>query len=359
MPVGPALLPLAFADLAGWPADDLAAAFAAFRRSALAMQDKGPTTRALGIDGDALARAGARALSLAEEPGSEAVRVFFESAFQPVAVQPETGAAFFTGYYEPDVEASRQRDGGFTIPLYRRPADLVEVDDGNRPPGWPADLRFARRDDAGALQPYPDRAAIEAGALAGRGLELAFLADAVEAFFIHVQGSARLRLPDGTAMRVTYDGKSGHPYTPIGRVIADRAGISRRAVTMPVIRDWLAAHPDEAAVVMQENRSFIFFREAPVADPALGPVAAAGVPLTAGRSLAVDRTLHTFHCPVWIDTLLPDGTLFSRLMITQDTGSAIVGPARGDIFFGSGEAAGGLAGAMQEGGRFVLLVPRP
>jgi membrane-bound lytic murein transglycosylase A len=134
--------------------------------------------------------------------------------------------------------------------------------------------------------------------------------------------------------------------------------LTRDDATMQGIRAWLAAHPDEAGTVMARNRSYIFFREAPIADDRLGPIAAAKVPLTAMRSLAVDRLLHTFHSPVWVETTLPDGTPFRRLTIAQDTGTAIVGPARGDIFFGSGAEAGQIAGRMRAGGRFVLLMPK-
>jgi membrane-bound lytic murein transglycosylase A len=203
-----------------------------------------------------------------------------------------------------------------------------------------------------------------AGHLDGRGLELVWLADPVDAFFIHVQGAARIALADGRTMRVTYAAKTGHPYTAIGRVLIEQGALTRETATMQGIRAWLAAHKDDAhgdaaAAVLAHNRSYIFFREAPVSDPALGPIAAAKVPLTAGRSLAVDRLLHTFHTPVWIETMLPGGEAFRRLTIAHDTGSAIVGPARGDIFFGSGAAAGAIAGAMRSGGRFVVLLPRP
>jgi membrane-bound lytic murein transglycosylase A len=206
--------------------------------------------------------------------------------------------------------------------------------------------------------PYHDRAEIEAGALSGRGLELVYLADPVDAFFIHIQGAARIELAEGGTIRVTYAAKSGHPYTPIGRVLIEMGEIEKGKATMPAIRAWLAGNPERAGAIMARNRSFIFFREAAVEDPRLGPVAAAKVPLTPGRSLAVDRLLHSFHAPVFVDTRLPNGQDFRRLLVAQDTGSAIVGPARGDIFFGSGDDAGVLAGAMAAAGRFFLLAPR-
>ncbi len=350
------LIPLSFSDLPGWREDDHAAAFTALQRSAAVLHDHPPKTRALGIDAGALAAVLASAAALPEALSAEDARAFFEAAFTPHAVAPPGGDGFFTGYYEPEVAGSLTRTGDFAVPLHARPDDLVEFDPADPPPGIDPALRFARRTDAG-LAEYADRAAIMAGALAGRGLELVWLADPVDAFFIHIQGAARVCLSDGATLRVTYAAKSGHPYTPIGRLLVARGALKSGSATMPAIRAWLAAHPSEAPALMAENRSYIFFREAPVTDEALGPVAAAKVPLTPGRSLAVDRLVHSFHLPVWVDTTLPDGHLFSRLMIAQDTGSAIVGPARGDIFFGSGEAAGAIAGAMSAHGRFIVLAP--
>ncbi len=159
-------------------------------------------------------------------------------------------------------------------------------------------------------------------------------------------------------MRVTYAAKSGHPYTAIGRELVTMGALPKGGATMQAIRAWAAAHPEETPALLARNRSFIFFREAPVDDPELGPVAAAKVPLSAGRSLAVDRLIHSFGAPVYVEATLPDGTPWRRLMVAQDTGSAIVGPARGDIFVGSGDAAGAIAGALQSRGRFILFWPR-
>ncbi len=226
----------------------------------------------------------------------------------------------------------------FRVPLLKAPPDLVEIDPGSVA-GLDPTFRFARRTPAGLVE-HPDRAAIEAGALAGQNLALVYVADPVDAFFIHIQGAARIRLGDGRTMRVTYAAKSGQPYTPIGRVLLEMGALKKGDVTMATIRAWLGAHPEEARRVMAQNRSYIFFREAPVADPSDGPIAAAKVPLTAGRSLAVDRLIHSFHTPVWVETKRPDGSAFRQLMVAQDTGTAIVGPSRGDIFFGSGAGSG-------------------
>lgn len=348
------LTPLRFSDLEGWRDDDHAAAFAAFRRGAVVCEQFPPKPRSIAIDTDRLAVL-LRASAEMSPTGDEA-RAFFEENFRPVAVEPPDGSAHFTGYYEPEVEGSLLRTTRFSVPLLKPPPDLVEIAPGSVAALDPT-FRFARRTASG-LAEHPDRAAIEAGALAGQDLALVYVADPVEAFFIHIQGAARITLGGGRTMRVTYAAKTGHPYTPIGRVLIEMGALQKGAATMATIRAWLLAHPREAAGVMAQNRSFIFFREAPVDNPADGPIAAAKVPLTAGRSLAVDRLLHAFHTPVWVETTRPDRAMLRQLMVAQDTGSAILGPARGDIFFGSGAAAGDIAGAMNARGRFVLLMPR-
>ncbi len=352
------LRPIGFADLKGWVDDDHHAALTTFRRGIAAVADHPPKLRPLGPDPRQLTTLLRRADALHEPVTDEDARAFFEDAFVPHDVVPPKGPAHFTGYYEPDVAGSRVPSDAFPVPLHARPDDLVEIVPGSATPPLDPQFRFARKAVDGGHIEYDDRRAIMQGALDGRGLELAYVADAVEAFFIHVQGAARIRLAEGGTLRVTYAAKSGHPYTPIGRVLIDRGALPAGGVTMRTIRDWLAAHRQERDAVLAENRSYIFFREVVADDPELGPIAAAKVPLTAGRSLAVDRTLHAFHAPVWVETVEPDGTPFHRLMVAQDTGSAIVGPARGDIFFGSGDDAGEIAGATNASGRFVLFKPR-
>src|SRR5690606_4034947 len=238
--------------------------------------------------------------------------------------------------------------------------DLVDVDDTNRPPGMDPYLAFGMRTAAGAVE-YHDRPAIERGALKDRGLEIAWLESRVDAFFIHVQGAARLEMTDGSTKRVTYAAKSGQRFTGIGRVLADLGEIPLADVTMQSIRAWLAGNPERVDEILWQNRSYIFFREAKVDDPEVGPVAAAKVPLTPGRSVAVDRLLHTFGSPFYINapslTAFGGGS-FRRLMIAQDTGSAILGPARGDLFAGSGDAAGEIAGVVRNAADFYALLPK-
>lgn len=354
--LGSIFRPVGFSDCPGWDRDDHAQAFSAFRRSADYAADKTYNSGSLGIGFAALKPVFAAARRL-DNPDSAQARGFFETHFRPCRIMED---GFVTGYYEPEIEAALKPDAHFTVPFLKKPDDLVKVTDENRPTGFDPSFAFARRTKDG-LAEYDDRHAIEQGSLAGRGLELAYVADRVDAFFAHVQGAARLKLPDGATMRVTYAAKTGHPFTGIGRILVAEGEISAADISMQSIRRWLKDNPGRVDDLIWKNRSYIFFREAPVDDPASGPVAAAKVPLTAGRSMAVDRLLHTFGTPFYVDapTLTAfGGQPFSRLMIAQDTGTAIVGPARGDLFAGSGDAAGEIAGGIKHKADFYALVPR-
>jgi membrane-bound lytic murein transglycosylase A len=337
-----------FADLPGWAGDDHRAAYQAFHRSA--QSGSLPKTRALGIDGAAFAAAFQAAHALGGDPGPAAARAFFEDHFRPHRID---AGGFVTGYFEPEVEASAERTERFGVPIHARPPELVEIDDGNRPAGWDSEMRFAGL-YGDRLLPFADRRAIDHGFLDGRGLELAFLADPVDAFFIHVQGSARLKMADGSVRRISYAGKTGHRYTSIGRLAVERGYLSLDGADKAGLEAWLKSHPLAARALIHENRSYIFFQDSADLGPDDGPLGAANVPLTPLRSLAVDRTAMTFHTPVWVDAADLD---FHQLMIAQDTGSAIVGPARGDIFFGSGEDAGERAGPVRHSASMVALVP--
>ncbi|MXN64762.1 transglycosylase [Stappia sp. GBMRC 2046] len=353
---GPELIFVEFRDLGGWAEEDHAAALAAFARHCENPARKPAKSGALGVDAEALLKVCRKARSV--EPAR--ARAFFEENFRALRIG---AAGFVTGYFEPELEGSRIKTGNFSIPLLSRPDDLVKVTDENRPEGFDPAFAFARRLGDGRLVEHPDRGEIMDGALDGRGLELVWLSDPVDAFYIHVQGSARIRLTDGSVMRVGYAAKTGHPYFPIGRVMIERGLAAPGTVTMDVLRGWLAKNPGEVDGVLRRNRSYIFFSEVEVGDPDAGPVGAADIPLIAGRSLAVDKTLHTFGTPVFVEANLPTGEdeaaePFRRLMIAEDTGSAIVGPARGDIFMGSGEKAGDIAGRIQHDARFTLLVPQ-
>lgn len=262
---------------------------------------------------------------------------------------------FLTAYYEPIVPASRERTGAFQTPLLRRPPDLVRTP---ARPDLPGDGTWALRRADGRLEPYPDRPAIRAGAVDVDTLALAFVADPVDAFFAQVQGSARLRFPDGSETRIGYHGKTGHPYTAIGRVLIDRGWLAEGGASMQTIRAVLADHPEIVDETLDANRSYVFFREREMGDPRLGPRAAGGVPLVPLRSLAVDRAHIGLGTPVHVETVLPELGDFAAVTIAEDTGSAIVGPARGDLFIGTGPEAGAIAGVMKAAATLTVFLPK-
>jgi membrane-bound lytic murein transglycosylase A len=356
-----ALEPARWEDLDGWDGDDHAKAFSTFRASCRPILRSGVSNDARPVRA-ALQAACARAVA-AGALDEAAARVFFEANFRPVRIRKLGDAAgFLTGYYEPVVDGSRFPTREFTVPLYRRPPDLVAAG-ATRPGGpFPNTGRANRLTASGELVPYYDRGEIEDGALDGHHLEICWLRSATEALFIGIEGSARIRLEDGTILRVNYDAHNGYPYVPVGRVLIERNLVPREAMSMQRIREWMHDHPDEANEVRRQNRSMVFFRIVGLndEDEALG---AQGIPLSAGRSIAVDKALHVFGTPFFIEADLPPASgpavaRFRRTMIAQDTGSAIVGPARADLYFGAGEKAGEIAGRIRQAGRFAMLLPR-
>jgi len=354
--------PVAWDELDGWAADDHAAAFAAFMASCRAVvagakgsRDTRPVYPALL---EICRKARARTA-----PDREAARKFFEENFRAVRVgKIDDPNGFLTGYYEPVVDGSRTLADDFKVPLYGRPRDIVHMGRKRKAEGFPNNGRVVRRIARGKYVPYFDRAQIEDGALAARNLEIAYLRDANDLLFIQIQGSARIRLTDGTLLRVNYDSHNGQPYTPVGRILIERGIIPREEMSMDRIRKWMAENPEGGKELRRQNKSYVFFRTValPEHEEARG---AQGVPLTATRSIAVDKTLHVYGTPFFIGAELPidseaSATKFRKLMIAQDTGSAIVGPARADIYFGSGEQAGRIAGRVKNPARFVMLMPR-
>jgi len=294
---------LSFRDLAGWEADDHAAAFRAFLRSCRALDAGSAGLRpAQAPEADLLAVC-REALKAPDADRAEARR-FFEAHFQPFAVIPPSGDGFLTGYYEPEFEGSRTADSTYKVPLLDRPADLVTVPQGESLPGLGKGLQAARRRGDG-YEPYPDRAAIEDGALGPLAKPIVYLREPGEAFIIHVQGSARIRLADGAVMRVAYAGRNGHPYTSIGRLLVQQGEMDLESMTLDKLMGWLKDHPGPAKALMRQNLSYIFFREAKELAPEDGPIGGAGIPLVPGRSLAVDRSLWPYGLPVWLDGQLP------------------------------------------------------
>ena len=363
------LRPVSFRDLPGWAADDHAAALAAFGRScaALAGRDAAEPLDYASLGGRVGDWHALCAAAGSVEEGADAARAFFESRFSAYEARNNGEAeGLFTGYYEPELRGAMQADARYAVPLYGRPDDLVSADLGLFLPAL-AGERIAGRVADGALRPYLTRAEIDEGALAERGLELAWVDDPVDAFFLHIQGSGRIAFEDGTTRRIGHVATNGHDYLAIGRSLVERGAMTREEVSMQAIRAWLAANPAEARALMQENRSFVFFRWLEDADggqEAPGPLGAQGVTLTAGRSLAVDRRFLPLTLPIWLETAAPAPDPAAadrpvrRLMVAQDTGGAIRGPVRGDVYWGSGAEAGRVAGRMKHPGRYWLLLPR-
>ena len=361
-----AFKPVAFDALPGWAQDDHLAALKAFSKSCervlFAVRSgarSGSTPPSPGLlsaceDAQAL-------LSQKSKSTRVAARSFFESHFTPHRIVHDGPEGMLTGYYEPMVEGARKRSGTFTAPLMKRPKDLVNlVAESER--GAKADnLTHARKTRAGT-EPYPTRRQIEEGALAGKKLELVYLKDQIDVFFMQIQGSGRVALPDGTQVRVTYDGKNGHPYTSIGRYIIDKGWFPANRMSLQALKEWLRKNPDKMREVLWQNQSYVFFRELQ-GEQAEAPMGVLEIPLTTLRSLAVDTRFHAIGTPVYVSApdithITDDKRPFQRLMIAQDVGSAIRGPERGDIYCGSGDKAGRCAGITKHSGVFYALLPR-
>ncbi len=332
------LAPASFADLHGWQTDRHDEALAAFMRNCEALLKRNPQV----ISGQGLLAAPAsvwqepcRAAQQVETGEPEAARLFFENYFRPFrASNNGKEQGLFTGYYEPDLSGSLKPTARHQCPLYRLPPDLAKD------------------------KPYLTRAEIESGALKGKGLELLWTDDPVGLFCLQVQGSGRVRLSDGRMVRVGYAGKNNQPYVSLGKLMGDRGLIPKDQVNFFTIRQWLRAHPREAKALMQENSSYVFFRTLEEE----GAIGGSGAVLTPQRSLAVDVRYIPYPTPLFLETTPPQTDVspaapFERLMIAQDTGGAIRGPVRGDVFFGPGAQAEMLAGMMKQRGRYTLLLP--
>jgi len=281
---------------------------------------------------------------------------FFTRYFETATVA--RGDAFVTGYYEPEIAGVRTRQPGFDVPVYAMPPDLVRARPGDAAPLPDGSRPLGRYDENGRFVPYFDRTAIENGALAGKGLEIAWVADRAELFFLQVQGSGRLRAPDGTVMRLGYAGQNGYPYTGIGSVMRERGligtGPGQYPGSMQGILRYIHEHPAEGRALMQQNRSYVFFREATGA----GTVGALGVPIAPRTTLAADPAFVPLGAPVWLQAVGPGGQSLGGLWVAQDTGGAIKGPNRFDSFWGTGEDARTIAGGMRAEGQALILLPK-
>lgn len=361
--VGDAVLePVALEGLPGFPGADPAAALAHFRAVCGATVLKaGPyPSTVLAADLSAACEVAAGT------PMSEAAS-FFTTGFDAFRVvrpasdaQPERRSGFLTGYFEPELEGSYERGAAYATPVLARPDDLILLEPGESRPYLDPSLRAARQ-VGDRLEAYPDRAAIEDGSLGAHAGTLLFLRDAVDLFVLQVQGSGRVRLPDGTSVRVLYDGRNGRPYTSVAKLIVAEGHLSLAGLTLARWTGWLRDHPEDGRRLMRANASYIFFRLDTLADPSLGPPGAARVPLAAGVSLAVDAALWPYGAPFWLEGRTSGAAedAAGRLVIAADTGSAIVGPARGDLFVGTGPEAGAVAGNLRDAVGFVVLLPKP
>jgi membrane-bound lytic murein transglycosylase A len=355
---GGRLSPVGFDSISGWQSENHAEALEALNRSCYEIIATGHGFKRQALYGGE--REDWIHICEAASQASNA-RQFFEKHFRPFLVEDnERPKGLFTGYYEPEAEGSREQGGEYQVPVYRRPPDLVALKAKDE---QQLGLKYGRY-VGGKAQAYFTREAIEQGALRGKGLEIAYLKSWEDAFFIHVQGSGRIRLPDGGVIRLAYALKTGLPYTGIGGVLIERGILTRETNSMQSIRAWMKANPQAARELMWLNKSFVFFREIEVADPALGALGAQQVNLTPRRSLAVDRAIWMFGTPVWLSTNTPPeapggAQALNRILIAQDTGTAIKGYARGDVFWGWGSEAAQIAGHMKSEGAMIVLLPAP
>ncbi|MEH6404382.1 MAG: MltA domain-containing protein [Sneathiella sp.] len=348
-----------FSDLAGWQDDKFEAVLPAFHQSCRKIS-KLPDTRSLGADKLAGTAADWKEICqeiLALPAESQVIKAFLEEKFTPFSVtNGKNPEGLFTGYYEASLNGSLQSSEKFSTPLYLRPDELVMVNLGRFRDSLKGQ-RIAGEVKGGELVPFHNRTSIEKGALQDRQLEILWVDNAVDAFFLHIQGSGRVQMEDGSHTRVGYAAQNGHPYFAIGKTLIEEGHVPREKMSMQAIRDWLEKNPEKADEVMNKNASYIFFRELKTS----GPIGAQGVELTPGRSLAVDRKWMPLGVPIWLQTEIEEDNAslpINRLMMAQDTGGAIRGPVRGDVFWGHGKQAYNRAGAMKSTGEYWILLPK-
>jgi membrane-bound lytic murein transglycosylase A len=352
--------PLSYGDLPYWADDKQAAAFAAFLVSSRRILERARD----GIEPrspQGLLRIARIAVDSCGHVRSDLdARAFFETYFTPHGVIHAEPQGLLTGYYEPVIRGSRSRTGRYTVPVLRRPPDLVNLVAESERGAKAENLTHGRRTGSG-VEPYATREAIEEGALAGQSLELVWLDDPVDAFFLHVQGSGLIAFDDGTSARITYDGKNGHPYTSVGRHLIDAGLFPADQMSLDALKVWLRADRARGVAAMRHNKSYVFFREL-TGEAASSALGAMEIPLSDHRSLAVDTRYHDLGTPIYVVspslTAAGGDNGFHRLMVAQDVGSAIRGPERGDIYYGTGDEAGARAGTTLHAGHFFVLLPK-
>ncbi|WP_025841737.1 murein transglycosylase A [Asaia platycodi] len=353
------LTPLTYSMLDGWSAEAPETLLPLLRTECQRLMRLPPETHLGGVAGTipngSIAGEWQGACTALQSVGNarEAARGYFEQWFAPYLVSND---ALFTGYYEPQIYASPVRTDAFQTPLYAQPADLIHTKD------TAGDWVTGRWED-GKFVPYYTRAEIDHGALSGRGLEIAWLRSPEDLFFLQIQGSGRLVMTDGSARRVGFAAKNGAPYVPIGRVLVSRGEMAAEDVSLQSLKNWLAAYPDKAQEVMEQNPDYVFFKRVDTIPLDRGAPGAMGVPLTPGRSVAIDRSVLPMGVPIWVDTHLPQANggegHWTHLTFGQDVGSDIKGADHADLFTGWGEEAEHLAGKMRSHGRMIVLLPHP
>jgi membrane-bound lytic murein transglycosylase A len=351
----PLFEPVSISTMPGWASDDHAKALQTFQRSCAEILTTAHGFKRLSeFSGE---REDWLTLCNSAISASNA-KTFFEDHFQAYKINdPVRPQGLYTGYYEPEAEGSLTQSADYPVPVYRKPQDLVSFDEAGQKQ---AGLAYGRMVN-GKPEAYFTRKEIEQGALQNQGLAICYLKSWVDAFFIHIQGSGRVKLANGKFIRLAYAAKTGQPYTGIGHVLLEKGVGTKETMSMELLRSWMADHPDEARELMWNNKSYIFFRQIDVPSDDLGALGAQQVYLTPLRSLAVDRSIWMFGTPIWIDTTTPPeagSKPFQHLMVAQDTGTAIKGHVRGDVYWGWGADAAFKAGHMKSAGAMVVLLPK-
>ena len=341
------LVPASWTDLPDWPRESLRASLEAFARGCPALEKQAAWQGVC---------AGAQTLQPAAD--KHEIASFFELNFDPYRVvnKDDSDTGLVTGYYEPLLHGSRTRTARYRYPVYGVPPDLLTIDLSSVYP----DLKYKRlrgRLEGQRVIPYFDRGEIDQSPSPLGGLEIAWVDDPIELFFLHIQGSGQIQLGDGKRLRVGYADQNGFPFRSLGRLLIERGEIAPGHASMQGIKEWARRHPRRVRRFLDANPSYVFFRELPNDLP--GPIGALGAPLTAERSIAVDARVVPLGAPVYLATTWPDSPrLLERLMVAQDTGGAIAGGVRADFFWGFGDAAGSLAGKMRQEGRMWVLLPK-
>lgn len=342
----PTLQAVSWSEVVGWQTDNPGLSLGAFLKSCTALRWR-PQWQASCQEASAMERA-----------SETEVRSFFERSFVPHQVSQSNGSSdgLLTGYYVPDLKGSRIASSAYQYPLYQRPNDLLVIDLSDVYPDL-GNYRLRGRIEENRVVPYWDRSVIDSDNQPLAGQELLWVADPVELFFLHIQGSGRILLDSGERVMVNYADQNGHPYRSIGKYLINQGAMTRDQMSMQNIRAWVRNNPDEAGNVLNQNPSYVFFRE--LDGDVQSPPGALGVPLTPGRSLAVDRRYIPLGAPVFVETTWPNSDKpLQRLMMAQDTGGAIKGRIRGDFFWGMGEQAGAQAGRMKQSAKFWVLLPK-